>query len=172
MDYGTAVAVDVEGEKIRAKYEEWMAKKEGQYKTLNDAAENKDAEIATLKDLSGLAVGDVEVWYYKSLMTADCPSRDYGLGYEFCLKRGTVPDVNNLEATHAKIGSVVAKDFNYIYDVLQGMYWSPYGEAKNVILDAGAKHTSMSMGDVIKVGDDVYMVDEVGFRNLRTGEVA
>jgi len=50
---------------------------------------------------------------------------------------------------------------------MQGMNWSPYGEARELIRSKGLKHTSMSVGDVIKDPTGAYWrVEDLGFKQL------
>jgi hypothetical protein len=50
---------------------------------------------------------------------------------------------------------------------MQGMFWSPEGQARDLIKGKKLVHTSMSVGDVIKIGSKVWMVDTVGFYPLK-----
>jgi hypothetical protein len=49
---------------------------------------------------------------------------------------------------------------------MQGEFWSPMGEARNLIQTLGLHHTSMSCGDVVQFGSDFYMVDFMGYKKL------
>jgi hypothetical protein len=52
-----------------------------------------------------------------------------------------------------------------IYLVMQGETWSPEGEARELILRSGLKHTSMSVGDLIEDPETgtIYEVAASGF---------
>ena len=118
------------------------------YATLNDAS--------TLH--TELANGTTEIWYSKSKHF-----RDMTGGPRFLEKYGKLPTADTLNKTHTKIGSINTVDLNKIYGLMQGETWSPNGEARNVIGDSEAGHTSMSVGDIIKMNGIMHMVDNHGF---------
>ena len=102
-----------------------------------------------------LAQGSTKIWYARY-------SRDLGVGYEWCKKQNCLPDVNHIEKTHAYIGSIDCVNLERIFELLQGEFWSPNGEAYDLI-EATDTHTSMSVGDIIQTEDGFYMVDRLGF---------
>ena len=104
------------------------------YKSLNDAAVISP----------DLAKGSTKVWYAKS-------TRDLGMGYDWCAKKNCLPDIEDLKKTHVLLGSVKGTNKEKIFGLLQGEIWSPNGEAHNLIDKSGAKHTSMSVGDIIEM---------------------
>lgn len=64
--------------------------------------------------------------------------------------------LETLHETHAVVAYIdsdgSAEDENTLDDIywsMQGENWSPNGEARDMIEDAGVHHTSMSVGDVI-----------------------
>lgn len=77
---------------------------------------------------------------------------------------------NDLSQTHIKLGSArgSAGSLDLLMTCLQGEVWSPRGEARLLILALGLKHTSMSVGDIIRNPDGkVYMVSPIiGFKHL------
>lgn len=101
------------------------------------------------------AAGTLKVWYMKSEHFGVC---------------GRKPDPNDMEATHVKLGEIApCPGGSYSVDeldqvwVLQGEFWSPWGEANTLI--KGLRHTSMSVGDCFQLADGrVYMVADVGFK--------
>jgi len=88
------------------------------------------------------------------------------MGYNFCKKQGCLPDISDLGKSHVKLGTVNTTDINKIFSNFQGDSWSPNGEARNLIKSKGLSHTSMSVGDVVKVSGKVYIVDNFGFKEL------
>ena len=109
------------------------------YKTLNDASRYYDS----------LAEGDTEIWYQKEIGWG-CPE----------------VDTADLEATHIKLGSIAATDPDSVFGLMQGEVWSKFGEARDLIIGLGLRHTSMSVGDVMKIGGKLLMVDSFGFKEL------
>ena len=123
------------------------------YRTLNDAAwETGD---------DGYEPGRVSIWYMK-------PSffRDGLMGYRWLDENDIIPDPRNLKKTHIFLGRISETNLDKVYRMMQGEKWSPRGEARPVIQRKGLKHTSMSVGDIIMVGNKVYLVDMAGFKEL------
>ena len=118
------------------------------YTTLNDAS--------TLH--TELANGSTEIWYSKSKHF-----RDMTGGARFLAKHRLLPTTDTLSKTHSKIGSINTVDLNKIYGLMQGETWSPNGEARDVIGQSESAHTSMSVGDIIKMNGIMHMVDNHGF---------
>lgn len=113
--------------------------------------------MKTLNDL--MPVGTTEIWYSKP--------NDYQFdSYEMRKKTGRVPDKNNLTKTHVLLGKIAQTSLEEIYGIMQGENWSPKGEARELIKTLGLWHTSMSVGDIIKIGDKVWLVDMIGFVEL------
>ena len=118
------------------------------YTTLNDAS----------KLHSELAHGTTEIWYSKSKHF-----RDMSGGTRYLEKHRLLPTADTLETTHTKIGSIDTVDLNRIFGLMQGDRWSPNGEARDLIGNSTAGHTSMSVGDIIKMNGIMHMVDDYGF---------
>jgi len=126
------------------------------YTTLNDAS--------TLHD--ELAHGTTEIWYSKSKHF-----RDMTAGSRYLTKQRMLPTADTLEKTHTKIGSISTVDLNTIFHLMQGEMWSPNGEARDLIGNSTAGHTSMSVGDIIVMRTNdgkriPHMVDNYGFTVL------
>jgi len=131
------------------------------YKELNDAAENEEVRQ---QFRSSLEPGRTEIWYMKPKAF-----RNLNMGYDFMTEHVNPddwPDTRNLKKTHVLLGKISEGAPNKIYKVMQGEIWSPYGEANDLIRSKGLHHTSMSIGDIIKIGGEVLMVDRVGFKEL------
>ena len=107
---------------------------------------------------SELAHGTTEIWYSK-----DGEFRDMSGGSRYLEKHGKLPTADTLNKTHTKIGSISTVGLGKIYELMQGENWSPNGEARNLIKEAGTGHTSMSVGDIIKMNGIMHMVDNYGF---------
>ena len=142
---------------IGAKGMEEGSAEASQYRTLNDArwARTRGGKVPVL------AKGSTQIWYMKPEYF-----RDGIMGFEFCEEYDLLPDPNNLKKTHTLLGTIKGTHLDHIYEILQGENWSPKGEARALIKKKGLKHTSMSVGDVIKSGNVAYMVDSAGFKAL------
>ena len=152
------------------------------YSTINDAANTS----STLAAATGTGI---KVWYAKR-EPADWnsegfkypPRVDLGMGLDFLQEHRPelIPTVETLSQNHVLLGTVKGDEdfsndwaeeykedvFHAIFAALQGLNWSPRGEANELIKGLWASHTSMSVGDVLQAGEDLYMVDNVGFRKL------
>lgn len=119
-----------------------------QYTSLNDA----------------YPAGETEIWYW-----LDDNARDYMMGYDFLKKQRVEISAETVPTTHALIGKIRETDPEKIFAMMQGESWSPNGEANDMIKRSGTGHTSMSVGDVIKVGNKWLMVDRYGFKDIASG---
>jgi FtsP/CotA-like multicopper oxidase with cupredoxin domain len=118
------------------------------YTTLNDAS--------TLH--TDLANGTTEIWYSKT-----DEFREMSGGPTYLAKYNKLPTTDTLSKTHSKIGSINTVDLNKIFHLMQGETWSPNGEAYDMIGKSEAGHTSMSVGDIIKMNGIMHMVANSGF---------
>jgi hypothetical protein len=61
-----------------------------------------------------------------------------------------------------------AENLEDVFKKMQGEEWSPNGEARELILSKGVRHTSMSVGDVVYdvEADKYFEVDMIGFREI------
>jgi hypothetical protein len=102
-----------------------------------------------------------EVWYTKKEYF-----RNYISGSKYLPEGVKLPDPDNLEATHAFIGNVDTLNLDEVFEKMQGEFWSE-GEGTNEILKSkNVGHTSMSVGDIIKNENGVFMVEDMGFFKL------
>lgn len=120
------------------------------YTNVNDAAK--------VTNNQGYAPGSTRIWYARPEK-----GRDLRMGHEWCFERKLLPSPKNLAATHIEVGAIAATDPEDIFEMMQGEAWSPAGQSRGLIVGLGLDHTSMSVGDVIQVGDNVFMVDRCGF---------
>lgn len=119
-----------------------------QYTSLNDA----------------YPAGETEIWYW-----LDDNARDYMMGYDFLKKQGIEVTADTVPTTHALIGKIRETNPEKIFSMMQGDSWSPEGQANDMISKSGTGHTSMSVGDVIRIGNKWLMVDRFGFRDIASG---
>lgn len=73
---------------------------------------------------------------------------------------------DNIHVTHTCIGSIKGGEKEDVFIALQGENWSPNGEARTLIRELGADHTSMSSGDIIETSDGFYVVSFIGFEKV------
>lgn len=104
--------------------------------------------------------GQTEVWYVKTKA-----ARDLMMGSKFLLGHGgTLPDPQNLDATHVFLGRVDENNPGQVFHMMQGEMWSPEGQARPLVARIG--HTSMMVGDIMVIGGKTLMVDHYGFFDL------
>ena len=76
-------------------------------------------------------------------------------------------DPDNLLKTHTPVRVIKAESLDEVFHECQGDFWSPNGEARDLIEALGLQHTSMSVGDVIKDEEGkIFFVASVGFKQL------
>jgi hypothetical protein len=77
-------------------------------------------------------------------------------------------DPGRITETHAFVTTIPAEDPEQVFYHMQGEIWSPNGEARDLIMALGLKHTSMSVGDVVKnTGTgEWFKVANVGFEKI------
>ena len=125
-----------------------------QYKSLNDA-------FFVTND-RGYLTGSTEIWYMKQDFF-----RDGLMGYDWLQKKDLLPIKANIGLTHIWLGGIAEHNPSRIFNMMQGESWSPDGQANSLIRSRRLEHTSMSVGDIIKVGGRVFLVDSVGFKELQ-----
>lgn len=115
-----------------------------QYASVNDAAEK-------YPELTGLAPGRTKVLYQRVEIIHFDPSS---------VRR------SELDRTHVVVGEIVETEPDEVYRLMQGEFWSPRGEANDLVSGKGI-YTSMSMGDVMILPDGrTLVVEGCGFRQL------
>lgn len=117
------------------------------------------------------SIGDTEIWYeketnfdgwdFRERMYAEEPEHDY----EYTKRYGKRIDPKNLEETHVLLGKVGETDLDKVYMIMNN--WGVGEESNKFLMDKGVHHTSMSIGDIIKIGDDIFFVDRMGFKNIK-----
>lgn len=140
----------------------FVKKAMGDYRTLADAA-----EVTGDPRYGGRGA---KVWYYKREY-----SRDITMGHDWLSKNmpELIPSsVQDLKETHVLLGEVGEGNPEDVYQMMQGIIWSPDGQANSLIRSKKLTHTSMNMGDVIQFGNQLYMVDRAGFERVATIKTA
>lgn len=81
---------------------------------------------------------------------------------------GKSPNIKKLGETHIHLLDLEDEKLNLdqIFAKMQAENWSPNGEASDLIKSKGLGHTSMTIGDIVKYGGLIYMIDIFGFKKL------
>ncbi len=127
--------------------------------------------MTTLADVAGkidlrYGTGTTKVWYAKDSFT-----RDSFMGYNWLAEHGGLPTLATLEANYTLLGTVDTTEPEEIWQMMQGETWSPNGEARSLLRSLGLGHTSMYVGDIVQIGDDLFMVAGCGFTKLPSNAV-
>lgn len=161
--------VKIRKEDVPVKLLEKLEKKAEGYKSAHTAGVVQVQQFESLNDATfvvensaSFTKGSTEIWYMKPDFF-----RDGTMGYEWLEKQGRLPDVNDLKDTHNLLGVIRETNLETIFEIMQGEYWSPRGQARSLIQKKGLHHTSMSVGDIIVVHGEVFMVDSTGFRRVK-----
>jgi hypothetical protein len=125
------------------------------YDGLNDAA-------STTGNM-GYSIGNTGIWYAKDSFT-----RDSFMGYSWLEKNNLLPDPKRLQEKYVFLGRIHATNPNEIYKMMQGHNWSPDGEANIMLRRKSIGHTSMSVGDIIVIGNKTMMADTGGWKDLNS----
>jgi hypothetical protein len=139
------------------------------------------------KDILGqiMGHGDTEIWYSRGDIRTPT-GHTYGMEFGFAGLPGEGKlhtfrdlvnkyiDVKDLTKSHYKMGSIKPKDLNRIYHMMQGEQWSSgqwQEDAQKLVRKSGTLHTSMSVGDIIRIGNKTYIVANYGFYCIEDGKL-
>lgn len=104
---------------------------------------------------SVLGCGMTQIWYMRPEHFRDGISGAKG------------PDPACLNKTHRMVARVGVTDKEEIFTAMQGERWSPNGEAREWIRQLGLQHTSMSVGDVVRlVGGKTFVCGATGWHRI------
>ena len=152
LDHNIVITHKATGKQYRMGEDELLAD------SINEAPQNV-AQYTSLADV--YPEGSTEIWYWKEDF-----ARDAMMGAAFMTKQGVLPTPETIPNNYVLIGKVRETNPDKIFHMMQGEIWSPEGQARNMISASGTGHTSMSVGDIIKVGNKWLMVDRYGFQDL------
>lgn len=83
---------------------------------------------------------------------------------------GALPVYGALSATHVKVKTLElpgsAAQLEHVFHDMQAEVWSPNGEARALIESLGLSHTSMSVGDAVVVDGQLFVVSNIGFKQI------
>jgi len=107
--------------------------------------------------------GLYEIWYRREpIFMSDLGLRAEDLRgtHEYITHQNHKRDVMGEDWAHCT-------NLQWVYNQMQGMNWSPHGEARPLLRRRGINHTSMSIGDVIVSPDgEAFEVADYGFRSI------
>lgn len=122
-------------------------------------------DLPIISDLITENGSEVKVLFVKA--TNSTTRLDVSMGLSFANDRGVVFDKAFIEETYAELGMFKSNsDKEHLFWALQAENYSPKGEAKDLILSKGLRHTSMSVGDILVINGVYHLVDIFGFSEL------
>lgn len=110
-------------------------------------------DSAAIQALISTSGTNVEIWYATNLHWDK--QHPYANIHQYLSEHYTMLGSLNTKAT-----------LEEVYCVMQGENWSPMGEARDLIRSKGLSHTSLSIGDVVRIGQRYYECAAVGFKLL------
>lgn len=145
------------------------------YATLNDAGNRPD--------LSVLQAGNrrATVWYFtleflQQLWPFFLQPDEWGLKYweSMLVNRGVT-----IQSTHVEVGQVHCEKkgkarkqwLNSLFAALQASKWTPEGEARALMAKRRLSHASMSIGDAVQVGGELFVAGLSGFVAVKEGNL-
>ena len=112
---------------------------------------------------------------YLSGQISDCDGIDYEVWYrrepEFMPRQWGADVEDTIQKDYVHLITIRCQgSIETVYMVMQGEVWSPEGQARPLIKSKGLRHTSMSVGDLVKDIDTGiwYEVDHFGFKQVNT----
>jgi len=123
-----------------------------------------DASAVTGND--GYEPGNTDIWYMNRKGWDD-----FSMGWKRVQEKVAagemeMPTKQNLKNTHVFLGRIREGNLEKVFHMMQGEMWSPEGQANGLIRRKGLQHTSMSVGDMVLKGGQLYMVDGRGFARV------
>ena len=71
---------------------------------------------------------------------------------------------SNIEKTHSIVFEAPFNNLNEVFEYMNIDF--PALDRRAIIRNAGCSHTSMSVGDVVQIGDNYYAIKGVGWKTL------
>jgi len=151
-----------------------------QYASLNDAAQRNQSR----EDMALLRGGNrrATIWYFtleflQQLWPLFLSPDESGvkLWERALIERGC-----NIQSTHVEVGQIhypQAKNakartqwLKAVFSSMQAAKWAPDGEARALLVKRRLSHTSMSIGDAIQIGSELFVAGLSGFVAVRESE--
>ena len=120
------------------------------YIGLNDAADNPSVP-ARLRD--GYKPGLTQIYFFPATMA------------EVQLGKRT-PSLKEIKEHYTFIGEVAERDIDRVFEMMEVENYSPNGEASTFLGSKFASHTSMSVGDVVRIGERWLIARMTGWTDI------
>mmetsp|Transcript_74904 Transcript_74904/g.211618 ORF Transcript_74904/g.211618 Transcript_74904/m.211618 type:complete len:419 (-) Transcript_74904:336-1592(-) len=151
------------------------------YTALNDAATR---HVAPNADLSILRAGNrrATLWYFTlEFLQQLWPHflQPDGSGFKLW-ERALLDRGCNIQSTHIEVGRVHCPPgksnkqrgtwLKALFTAMQASKWTPDGEARSLLVTRRLSHASMSIGDAVQIGGELYVAGLSGFIAVKEGE--
>mmetsp|Transcript_8635 Transcript_8635/g.24061 ORF Transcript_8635/g.24061 Transcript_8635/m.24061 type:complete len:375 (-) Transcript_8635:387-1511(-) len=144
------------------------------YTSLNDAAYRQNQPLSILRSGNRRAT----IWFF----TLEFLQRLWPLflqsdGSGMKLWEQALVDAGcNIQSTHVEVGQVHCPPqsvklrsawLQTLFVSMQAANWNPDGEARSLLLKQRLTHASMSIGDAVQIGTDLYVAGITGFVQIK-----
>uniref|UniRef100_A0A7S1PPC5 Uncharacterized protein n=1 Tax=Alexandrium catenella TaxID=2925 RepID=A0A7S1PPC5_ALECA len=145
------------------------------YISLNDAANRPDLSI--LKAGNRRAI----LWYFnleflQQLWPLFLQPDEAGLKYweralleRDCTIQSTHLEVGQVNCPPGKAGKARGQWLKSLFAAMQATKWTPDGEARSLLLKRRHSHASMSIGDAVQIGGELFVAGLAGFVAVKEG---
>mmetsp|Transcript_59189 Transcript_59189/g.105192 ORF Transcript_59189/g.105192 Transcript_59189/m.105192 type:complete len:393 (+) Transcript_59189:198-1376(+) len=150
-----------------------------QYASVNDAAARL---LSGTEEMSILRTGNrrATLWYFTlDFLQQLWPCFLTGSGMQIweraLLERGCT-----IQSTHVEVGQVHAPPrgksrqdwLKALFAAMQSSKWTPDGEARSLLVKRRLSHASMSIGDAIQIGGELWVVGLEGFKQVKKADAS
>lgn len=151
------------------------------YATLNDAAAR---QTPSRTDLTVLRAGNCRatLWYFtleflQQLWPFFLQPDGCGLNMwekalldRKCTIQSTHVEVGRMHYPLAKNGKARGVWLKDLFSAMQASKWTPDGEARMLLVNRRMSHASMSIGDAVQIGSELFVAGLTGFVAIKEGE--
>jgi len=147
-----------------------------QYTSLNDAAARRPDDLAVLRMGNRRAT----LWYFTmDFLQIGWPIFLVKDGLQFW-QQSLLREGCKLTSTHQEIGQIHCPPgkgkartewLKALFAAMQSAEWTPDGEARQLLHQRRLSHGSMSIGDAVSIGREVFVACLDGFKAVKQGEL-
>lgn len=87
-----------------------------------------------------------------------------------CTIQSTHIEVGQVHCPHVKGGKQRQQWLKSLFSALQASKWTPDGEARSLLIKRRLSHASMSIGDAVQIGGELFVAGLVGFVQVKEGD--
>jgi len=87
-----------------------------------------------------------------------------------CTIQSTHIEVGQVHCPHGKEGKQRLQWLKSLFAALQASKWTPDGEARSLLIKRRLSHASMSIGDAVQIGSELFVAGLAGFVQVKEGD--